>query len=342
MGESISSPSTGGLGGPATDHGELTGLGGDDHLQYHTDARGDLRYPPISVTDDLDTRVVDVETKTDFLTVTAATDLDAIRTRVLDLDAAVVLRGIWDASAGTFPGGGTAQAGSSYIVSVGGTVDGEEFNIGDRVIALVDNAAVDDASHWYHSDYTDLALAPFIDTAANLAADNDVHALGRFIIADGSSPASYKIGDGVTAFNSLPWFYARTPPDESPVMGAVLAGGSSTTFVDVTLLGTADAVVDSIPWWVEVYLTTFFGNTVGDAFTVQITDSAGTPIDGALLLYTVERASSFQAPVTIKGKISTPGTYNGLKLQYKRNSGTGTLTLNAVTCRAHIRAYPDV
>ena len=31
--------------GGATDHGTLTGLGDDDHLQYHNDARGDARYP---------------------------------------------------------------------------------------------------------------------------------------------------------------------------------------------------------------------------------------------------------------------------------------------------------
>lgn len=30
------------------DHGSLTGLGDDDHTQYHTDARGDLRYPPLA------------------------------------------------------------------------------------------------------------------------------------------------------------------------------------------------------------------------------------------------------------------------------------------------------
>lgn len=34
----------GGGGGGVTDHGALTGLGDDDHLQYHTNARGDLRY----------------------------------------------------------------------------------------------------------------------------------------------------------------------------------------------------------------------------------------------------------------------------------------------------------
>ncbi len=31
-------------GGGVTDHGALTGLGDDDHTQYHTDARGDVRY----------------------------------------------------------------------------------------------------------------------------------------------------------------------------------------------------------------------------------------------------------------------------------------------------------
>lgn len=30
-----------------TDHGALTGLADDDHVQYHTDARGDLRYQPL-------------------------------------------------------------------------------------------------------------------------------------------------------------------------------------------------------------------------------------------------------------------------------------------------------
>lgn len=34
----------GGGGGGVTDHGALTGLSGDDHTQYHNDARGDARY----------------------------------------------------------------------------------------------------------------------------------------------------------------------------------------------------------------------------------------------------------------------------------------------------------
>lgn len=35
----------GGGGGGVTDHGLLTGLADDDHAQYHTDTRGDARYP---------------------------------------------------------------------------------------------------------------------------------------------------------------------------------------------------------------------------------------------------------------------------------------------------------
>ena len=34
----------GGGGGGVTDHGALTGLGDDDHSQYHNNARGDARY----------------------------------------------------------------------------------------------------------------------------------------------------------------------------------------------------------------------------------------------------------------------------------------------------------
>ncbi len=37
-------PGAGSGGGGSTDHGALTGLGDDDHPQYHNDARGDARY----------------------------------------------------------------------------------------------------------------------------------------------------------------------------------------------------------------------------------------------------------------------------------------------------------
>lgn len=100
------------------------------------------------------------ETKIDYLTVTAATNLDDIRTRVANLDAAVVLMGSWDASAGIFPGGGSAQAGASYIVSVAGTVGGQQFSVGDRVLAITDNASTSTyTNNWLKLDYTDQVLS---------------------------------------------------------------------------------------------------------------------------------------------------------------------------------------
>ena len=43
-----------GGGGGVSDHGLLTGLDGDDHPQYHTDARADARYSPLGHDHDAD------------------------------------------------------------------------------------------------------------------------------------------------------------------------------------------------------------------------------------------------------------------------------------------------
>lgn len=100
------------------------------------------------------------KTKLSNITITQAVDLDAIETRVNELDASVILKGVWDASAGTFPGAGAAQAGWSYIVSVAGTVDGVAFALNDRIIAITDNASTTTfAANWHKADYTDQVLS---------------------------------------------------------------------------------------------------------------------------------------------------------------------------------------
>lgn len=48
-----------GGGGGVTDHGALTGLGDDDHTQYHNDARGDARYSQLGHTHALATGSID-------------------------------------------------------------------------------------------------------------------------------------------------------------------------------------------------------------------------------------------------------------------------------------------
>lgn len=123
--------------------------------------------------------------KIDHLTVTAATDLDALRTRVAELDAAVVLQGEWDASSGSFPGGGDAQPGHSWLVSVGGTVDSVEFSAGDRIVALAEDAsATTYAANWLKLDYTDRVSSVAGRTGNVVISTADISGLGTIAEQD--------------------------------------------------------------------------------------------------------------------------------------------------------------
>ncbi|WP_226578268.1 sialate O-acetylesterase [Acuticoccus sediminis] len=94
--------------------------------------------------------------KVGLVSVTGAVDLDAVRDRIAALASAVVMRGGWAASSGTFPGGGSAQAGDAWIVTATGTIDGVEFTASDRIIATADNASTTTfAGNWFKADYTD-------------------------------------------------------------------------------------------------------------------------------------------------------------------------------------------
>lgn len=146
------------------------------------------------------------ETKLDYITVTQAVDLDAIETRVNQLDAAVVLKGSWNASAGTFPGSGTAQAGDSYIVSVGGTVDSVVFNVGDRIVAILDNASTSTyASNWLKLDYTDQVSSVAGKTGAVTLVTADITDItasaAELNILDGATLSTTELNyvDGVTS-----------------------------------------------------------------------------------------------------------------------------------------------
>jgi hypothetical protein len=80
----------------------------------------------------------------------AAASAAAAAAAASSLANGVFLVGDWDASAGTFPGGGTAQLGALYKVTVAGTVGGIEFGVDDSLIALVDNASTTVyAANWF-------------------------------------------------------------------------------------------------------------------------------------------------------------------------------------------------
>lgn len=96
--------------------------------------------------------------------VTIVTDLASASTTTLATSSAIKsyidtnvaglgnLEGGWDASSGTFPVGSSPTAGTKkgdyWYVTVAGTTGGVAFNIGDVIIAKIDNASTTLASDW--------------------------------------------------------------------------------------------------------------------------------------------------------------------------------------------------
>ena len=99
-------------------------------------------------------------TKLDYISVTQAVDLDQMETDIAALANGMVYKGDWDASSGSFPGGGSAQTGWFYYVSVAGTVNSIAFAVGDNIVATVDNASASTyANNWSKHDQTDAVQA---------------------------------------------------------------------------------------------------------------------------------------------------------------------------------------
>lgn len=138
--------------------------------------------------------------KLDNITVSTPVDLDTLSSRVNDLDAAVVLKGAWDASVGDLPGSGIAQAGWSYIVDTSGVVDGIEFNLNDRIVCLVDNASTSTYSgNWLKLDYTD-AIASIDGQTGILKLGTLINSLASKVSLDAADVIA--IGDSTTTFGS--------------------------------------------------------------------------------------------------------------------------------------------
>ena len=87
-------------------------------------------------------------------------ELTPTETDIAALENGMVYKGDWDASAGSFPGSGSAQVGWFYYVSVAGTVDSVAFAVGDNIVALTDNASTSTyAGNWSKHDQTDAVQA---------------------------------------------------------------------------------------------------------------------------------------------------------------------------------------
>lgn len=282
------------------------------------------------------------ETKLGHISVTQAVDLDAIETRVNALDAAVVLSGIWDASAGTFPGGGTAQAGQSYIVSVGGTVNGVEFVANDRIVAITDNASTTTyASNWHKLDYTDAVLSVAGRTGAitlAVADITDMTANGRSLVSAANYAAmkallDLEIGVDVQAYSArLVDIAALSVTDGNIIVGngTTWVAESGATARTSLGLGTGDS-----PQFTAIELGHATQNTLtASGGVLSIEGVALLKLNGNQTLTGGFRQTPYDLG-TVSSGTTTPDAYNG-NYQYMTNNGAHTIAAPANDCAIDI------
>lgn len=113
---------------------------------------------------------------------TVVTDNNDIVSAIAEVDSALaalstgfVFKGDWDASAGAFPSG--ANTGYTYKVTGAGTVDGVDFQVGDTIYAIANNASTTTyAGNWVKVDSTDAVTSVFGRTGAVTAQAGDYNA----------------------------------------------------------------------------------------------------------------------------------------------------------------------
>ncbi|MDP2346716.1 MAG: hypothetical protein Q8N34_03210 [Gammaproteobacteria bacterium] len=241
-------------------------------------------------------------TKLGLISVTGGVDLDAINTRVASLDAAVILKGSWDASVGTFPGAGSAQAGESWIVSVGGTVGGTEFTANDRIIAITDNASTTVyAGNWHKADYTDQDVAVVINAATAKTTPVDADLVG---LVDSAASNILK---------KLSWANIK----------AALKTYFDTLYLSSSAIGTTVQAydVDTLKADVADVLTAGFANTDFNAGT----KSSGT--------FTPDEALGNQQYATNGGAhtLAPPANSCSMTIHYTNNGSAGAITTSGFT-----------
>ena len=222
------------------------------------------------------------ETKLDYITVTQAVSLDQMETDIAALENGMVYKGDWDASSGSFPGGGSAQTGWFYYVSVAGTVNGIAFAVGDNIVATTDNASTSTyANNWSKHDQTDAVQAVVGLTGS---------------IAKGSLLSALNVEDGADVTDTANVTSAGALMDsevDADIKTLVLPANTTITAYGRTLVDDADAST--------ARSTLGLGTAATTAASAYATAAQGTKADAALP----------KAGGAMTGAITTNSTFDG-------------------------------
>ncbi len=177
------------------------------------------------------------------------------------------------------------------------------------------------------------------DTLASLNTNNPVVAVGRLVIATDSSPLRIAIGDGVTAWNSLPKYYARSASQS--VSTQAIQTVSTNAYVDRTGLIVTFTVGD-IPWMVVGNESIVYGSASGGVPIIAIRDAANIILEAAVggLSSTAFGVGYYGTVPQVAERISVAGTYTR-KLSMNNVSQVGTITYGGAPYSARLRAFPE-
>lgn len=205
------------------------------------------------------------------------------------------VQGGWDASAGTFPGSGTATKGQTWFVTTAGTVGGVSFRVGDRVVALATNASTTVyAGNWIRVASAIDPIVAATDAGAGTANAIEVTAT-RPVAADGGQMISFAVfepntsstvtvaitdGDGT----ELGPFTVKTAAGNSPVVGGLPAGYAFVGQIvgsEIRLLSdqASAAVQAACEAAAESIIERWLGAHASDAAATAA--AGGTPAEGA-------------------------------------------------------------
>ena len=274
------------------------------------------------------------ETKLDYISVTQAVDLDQMETDIAALANGMVYKGNWDASAGSFPGSGSAQTGWFYYVSVAGTVDGISFAVGDNIVATTDNASTTTyAGNWSKHDQTDavqavvgltgsiakssLLSALNVEDGADVTDSTNVTAAGALMDSEVTNLAQVK------AFDSSDYATAAqgTTADAAlPKAGGTMTGNVTFGDNDKAIFG-AGSDLQIYHDGTDSYMTESATGSlyIGADSTIALTDAAVTQnkaqfiTGGAVNLFhnNALKLATTATGVDVTGSITVSGTVDG-------------------------------
>jgi len=249
-------------------------------------------------------------TKVGHITVTQAVNLDTMESDIAALVNGMVYKGDWDASAGTFPGSGSAQIGWFYNVSVAGTVDSIAFAVGDSIIAKVDDASTSTyAANWVKKDQTDavqsvVGLLGTITKSALLAALN---------VVDGATANSTNATLLARANHTGTQLAATISDFVATVRATVLTGLSTATSTAVVAADTILVAIGKLQAQVSLKVT-------GPASAVNNNFAAFDTTTGKLIKDSSSKASDFAT--------AAQGTTADNALPKAGGTMTGNIALN--------------